>query len=283
MYVKLDEASNSGGGNTDSFSSSGSGGGNSGGGDSNESSIRNFASSPHSVIDTSSIDDTSGGDLSSSTHSSSRGDLSQLGGTQFTSTKATKRPDGTYLLRHNTYARCALVTKIITDQPGLTECQLTEPLYSANGKTVLADAGARITGEQHVEMRPGQTQIFTSWNEIETSNGVTAQLNSLGAGPMGESGTAGYIDNHVWDRFGGAIALSFAKDAMQSVSNATQKSSSSGYTVNNSEQNVEDMASKALENSINIPPTGYLLPGTIMTVIITRDVDFSTVFTRRPE
>ena len=55
------------------------------------------------------------------------------------------------------------------------------------------------------------------------------------------------------------------------------------YTVNNSEQNVEDMASKALENSINIPPTGYLLPGTIMTVIITRDVDFSTVFTRRPE
>ncbi|MDI5545511.1 conjugal transfer protein TrbI, partial [Salmonella enterica subsp. enterica serovar Cerro] len=47
------------------------------------------------------------------------------------------------------------------------------------------------------------------------------------------------------------------------------------------EQNAEDMASKALENSINIPPTGYVLPGTVITVIVAQDIDFSSVYKTR--
>lgn len=46
--------------------------------------------------------------------------------------------------------------------------------------------------------------------------------------------------------------LSFIQDALGSVSNLTKRNSGNGYTVENSEQNAEDMASKALENSINI-------------------------------
>ncbi|WP_322100190.1 TrbI/VirB10 family protein, partial [Pseudomonas aeruginosa] len=54
-----------------------------------------------------------------------------------------------------------------------------------------------------------------------------------------------------------------------------------GYTVNNTESSVENMADRALENSINIPPTAYILPGTVMTVVVARDIDFSTVFENR--
>ncbi|HGS4165026.1 TPA: TrbI/VirB10 family protein, partial [Klebsiella pneumoniae] len=43
----------------------------------------------------------------------------------------------------------------------------------------------------------------------------------------------------------------------------------------------EDMASKALENSINIPPTAYVKPGTVINVIVNQDIDFSSVFTTR--
>lgn len=224
------------------------------------------------------------GDTSGS--SRNRGSLSNLSGTVFKPSKAVLAPDGKYLLRHNTYARCALYTEIITDQPGLVECRLTEPLYSADGSTVIAEAGAALNGEQKVEVRPGQTNIFTSWTELETSSGVAgvpgvrAQLASLGAGQMGASGTKAWIDNHYMQRYGGAIALSAFQDVLSAASNSTQQSGS-GYTVNNSEQNVENMASKALDANININPTGYLLPGTILTVIIARDIDFSSVYENR--
>ncbi|OTH43048.1 conjugal transfer protein [Pseudomonas aeruginosa] len=63
--------------------------------------------------------------------------------------------------------------------------------------------------------------------------------------------------------------------------NRSQKNNSDGYTVNNTESSVENMADRALENSINIPPTAYILPGTVMTVVVARDIDFSTVFENR--
>lgn len=212
---------------------------------------------------------------------SGRARLDQLGGTTFVPSKAVLAPPGKYLVRHNTYTTCVLYTEIVTDYPSLPECRLTEPLYSADGSTVIAEAGDRLTGEQRIEVRPGQTTVFTAWTELETASGVRARLDSLGAGPMGASGTEAYIDKHLTDRFMGAVMLSVFKDGMQILVNRSQKNNSDGYTVNNTESSVENMADRALENSINIPPTGYILPGTVMTVVVARDIDFSTVFENR--
>lgn len=214
--------------------------------------------------------------------SSSRGSLSNLSGPGFASTRATLAPSGKYLLAHGTYARCALYPEIVTEQPGIIDCRLTDPLYSADGSTVIAEAGDKFTGVQQVQMVAGQQNVFTAWTELETSVGVRAQLDSLGAGPMGASGTKAWINNHYMKRYGGAVALSFIQDALKAASNASQPSSGAGgYTINNSEQNVSSMADKALESTINIPPTGYILPGTVITVIIARDIDFSSVFENR--
>ena len=38
------------------------------------------------------------------------------------------------------------------------------------------------------------------------------------------------------------------------------------------------MATEALKNSINIPPTGYVNQGTEIMVFVARDVDFSGVY-----
>ena len=213
---------------------------------------------------------------------SSRGSLSNLSGPGFASTKATLAPSGKYLLAHGTYARCALYPEIITEQPGIIDCRLTDPLYSADGSTVISEAGDKLTGVQQVQMVAGQQNVFTAWTELETAVGTRAQLDSLGAGPMGASGTKAWIDNHYMQRYGGAVMLSFIQDALKAASNSTQPSSGAGgFTVNNSEQNVSNMADKALESSINIPPTGYILPGTVITVIVARDIDFSSVFENR--
>ncbi|WP_024690804.1 TrbI/VirB10 family protein [Pseudomonas tremae] len=220
--------------------------------------------------------------LGGESSSRKRSSLSNLGGTTFTPAKAYLAPNRKYLVSHNTYTRCALYTEIISTHPGMVDCRLTDPLYSADGSTVIAAAGDKLTGEQTVQVGPGETSVFTTWQELETQSGVRAKLDSLGAGPMGASGTEAWINRHYMQRFGGAVMLSFIQDALQAASNTTQKSSGSGgYTVNNSEQNVESMANKALDSTINIPDTAHLLPGTVITVIVARDIDFSPVFENR--
>ncbi|RMW13137.1 TrbI/VirB10 family protein, partial [Pseudomonas coronafaciens] len=224
----------------------------------------------------------SSGGLGGESSTRKRSSLSDLGGTTFAPAKAYLAPNRKYLVSHNTYTRCALYTEIISTHPGLVDCRLTDPLYSADGSTVIAAAGDKLTGEQTVEVGPGETSVFTTWTEIETQSGVRAKIDSLGAGPMGASGTEAWINRHYMQRFGGAVMLSFIQDALQAASNTTQKSSGSGgYTVNNSEQNVESMANKALDSTINIPDTAHLLPGTVITVIVARDIDFSSVFENR--
>lgn len=210
-----------------------------------------------------------------------RSELDSLTATSYPSTKAYRMPNPKYLLKRRTSFQCVLYNGVKTDHPGFITCHLTRPLYSADGSVILAEAGAELLGEQKVEVKAGQSSIFTSWTDLETAPGVRASLNGLGTDAMGRSGTDAFIDNHYGQRFGGAIMLSFIQDALQSAANSTQKSSSNGYTVNNSEKNVEDMASKALENSINIPPTGYVLPGTVINVIVSQDIDFSPVFKTR--
>ncbi|MEQ4203588.1 TrbI/VirB10 family protein, partial [Pseudomonas syringae] len=94
-----------------------------------------------------------------------RSSLSDLGGTTFAPAKAYLAPNRKYLVSHNTYTRCALYNEIISTHPGLVDCRLTDPLYSADGSTVIAAAGDKLTGEQTVEVGPGETSVFTTWTE----------------------------------------------------------------------------------------------------------------------
>lgn len=211
-----------------------------------------------------------------------RGSLSNLRGTSYAQTHAYMSPDRKFLLKRKSNIRCALYTAVKTDHPGFVKCTLIQPLYSSDGSVILAEAGATLDGEQKVEIKPGQSSVFTTWTELETAVGVRANLNALGTGALGESGTSAYVDNHYGQRFGGAVMLSFVQDAFASAANATQKNDST-YSFDNSESNAESMATKALDNSINIAPTGYLLPGTVINIIVAQDVDFASVFKTRPK
>lgn len=211
-----------------------------------------------------------------------RGNIGDLNGSRYAPTGAYLSPNRKFLLKRKSSLRCALYTAVKTDHPGFVKCILTQPLYSSDGSVILAEAGAELDGEQKVQIRPGQSSVFTTWTDLETTAGVRASLNALGTGAMGESGTEAYVDNHYGDRFGGAVMLSFIQDAFASAANATKRNDST-YSFDNSESNAENMATKALENSINIPPTGYVLPGTVINVIVAQDVNFSSVFkTRTP-
>ena len=181
-----------------------------------------------------------------------------------------------FMLIHGTSIPCALYTQIISDYEGFVTCRVTQDVYSANGAVLLIERGSLVSGTQKVAMETGKARIFTNWADVETPQGVSIQLDSLGAGALGASGSEAWVDNHFMQRFGGAILLSFVDDALDS---ASQQSNNDGkISFNNSTDNTEDMASKALDSSINIKPTGYAYIGQRINILVARDIDMSSVY-----
>lgn len=163
----------------------------------------------------------------------------------------------------------------MTTHPGITRCVVNKDIYSANGKTLLIDRGSEIIGEQTTAMVQGQARVFILWTTIETPQGVSIDINSPASDNLGASGAPAQVDTHFWARFGGAIMLSMIDDIMGIASN---RAADRDYTFENTQESSRSMAEEALRNTINIPPTGYVNQGTLLNVMVARDVDFSSVY-----
>lgn len=89
---------------------------------------------------------------------------------------------------------------------------------------------------------------------------------------------AARVKYHFWRRFGGAIMISLIGDLGDGYANRQKSSNNQRITFENSSQTAQDMATEALKNSINIPPTAYINHGTLINIMVARDVDFSGVY-----
>ncbi|HCF7509237.1 TPA: type IV secretion system protein VirB10, partial [Pseudomonas aeruginosa] len=173
---------------------------------------------------------------------------------------------------------CQLETKIVSTVPGMTTCYTTRDIYSTNGRVVLLDRGSKVVGQYQGGMTQGQARIFVLWTRVETPTGVVINLDSPGAGPLGEGGLGGWVDTHFWKRFGGAIMLSMIGDVGDFLSNKASQGDSDRITFDNTSDSSQDMAATALENTINIPPTLYKNQGERLQIFVARDLDFSGVY-----
>ena len=114
------------------------------------------------------------------------------------------------------------------------------------------------------------------WQRIETPKGVSVNVDSPATGQLGEMGVGARVNNHFGKRFGGAIMLSLIQDAISAGTTHLEKDKSkAGQTTI---ENTSSIAEKALENSINIPPTAIIHQGTLINILVNRDVDFSSVY-----
>lgn len=194
------------------------------------------------------------------------------------SVKAQKMGKRDFLLAKGTNILCTLDTQIITTRAGFTRCLITRDVYSANGKVLLLEKGSKIIGEQTSAMLQGQARVGILWNEVTTPKGVTVQLASPAAGQLGAAGVGARVKYHFWRRFGGAIMISLIGDLGDGYANRQKSSNNQRITFENSSQTAQDMATEALKNSINIPPTAYINHGTLINIMVARDVDFSGVY-----
>lgn len=119
------------------------------------------------------------------------------------------------------------------------------------------------------------------WTRAETPKGVTINLDSPATGQLGEMGVNAKVNNHFWKRFGGAIMLSLIQDAIDVGTSRLEESNSDGNnntTINNTSNTASTMAEEALRGTVNIPPTATINQGTVLNIMVARDMDFADVY-----
>ncbi len=193
------------------------------------------------------------------------------------------------VITEGTMIPCTLQTAIDSQLPGLVTCVVPIDIRGATGNVVLLDRGTKIVGQMENGLLQGQNRVFIDWTRAETPDHVIVTLDSPGSDELGRAGLPGAVNNHFWDRFGGALMLTLVQGGLQAGTlaaagngsgNSTSQQAALGF-VYAAQSNGQSVANTALANSINIPPTLTKNQGDTVSLIVAHDLDFSSVYRLR--
>ncbi|WP_322104053.1 type IV secretion system protein VirB10 [Paraburkholderia sp. J41] len=177
---------------------------------------------------------------------------------------------------------CVGDTAFDSTEAGISTCTVTKNVYSDDGHVLLIERGSQINSQYRSNLSPGQKRVFVLSARIKTPDGVTVEIDSPAADALGRMGMDGYVDNHWGQRIGAAMLLGMTQDAIGYL--ATRGGNSNGSVVfENTQQQGNDMATRVLDSTINIPPTLKQNQGAEFTIVVARDLDFGSVYALQPE
>ena len=203
-----------------------------------------------------------------------------------TSAQYINKPDA--LLVRGTYIRCVLETRIITDIPGFTSCLVTEPVYSINGRRLLLPKGSKMLGSYNVQ-DPKFPRVSVIWDRITTPNGIDVSMASPGIDNLGSAGHPGKLNSHWGSKISSALFISLLSDAFKYAGEkngpTTTTVTSGGQVIeqpfqSNTARTVERLANQAVDRYSSRPATVTINQGTVVSVYVAKDVDFSGVLAR---
>lgn len=187
------------------------------------------------------------------------------------------------VVTEGTLIPCILQTAIDTQLAGFVTCVVPVDVRGTSGNVVLMDRGTKIVGQIQAGLVQGQERVFVLWTRAETPKHVVISLNAPGADELGRAGLPGEVDNHWWQRFGGALMLTLvqgslnAGTALAANSGSGSNQAASGF-VYGAQSSGQQVANTALENTINIPPTLRKNQGDTVSVFVAQDLDFGAVY-----
>jgi type IV secretion system protein VirB10 len=163
---------------------------------------------------------------------------------------------------------------------------VTEPVYSFNGKRLLLPKGSKVLGKY--EMEPTSNRVYVIWDRIVTPNGIDVNMASPGVDNLGGSGHPGYYNAHWPSRIGAALLISLLSDAFKyeaAEHGPRQTTISNGVVTqspfeSNTAQTVQNIANQAVQRAANRPATVTINQGTVVSIYVAKDVDFSGVVAR---
>lgn len=173
-----------------------------------------------------------------------------------------------YTIVQGTLINAVLETALDSTRPGQARALVTKDVMSFDGNRVLIPRGSRIFGTYQSEVNPGQKRVLIQWARLLTPDGVSVNLDSPSADPLGRAGLRGKVDNHTLRRIGDALLGSVVE--LGSIVVGQELGSPSVVVLPSATQAAPQQRSQ-------IQPTIKVEQGTRVTVFVAVDLDFSLV------
>jgi type IV secretion system protein VirB10 len=189
-----------------------------------------------------------------------------------------------------------LETAINTELPGNIRAQVTEPVFSYDGKRILMPAGTVLIGTFNPDIMVAQKRVLIAWNRAITPKGQSIAIGSTGTDTLGRSGTAGNVDNRLGPKIGAAVlvtAINAVPSLLGGLLNkaSPQQQNPSPVTVNvggsggsggdaggqlaqGAASAVAEQTSGFLEKYLSLPPIIRVPQGEEIRVFVNRDLVF---------
>ncbi|MFA7588716.1 MAG: TrbI/VirB10 family protein, partial [Novosphingobium sp.] len=132
----------------------------------------------------------------------------RLGGVGGTAATATAMVNPRTTVTQGTLIPAILETAIDTDVPGYVRAIVSSDVRSFDGSLVLVPRSSRLIGQYKSGLTAGQKRAYVIWTRLIRPDGVSVDLASPAIGFGGETGLAGKVNSHFFERFGSAMLLS---------------------------------------------------------------------------
>lgn len=192
---------------------------------------------------------------------------SRVGGVGGSAAVASANFDPRNTVTQGTLIPAVLETAINTDVPGYVRAVVSVDVRSFDGRRVLVPRSSRLIGQYKSGLQAGQKRAYVIWTRLIRPDGVSVNINSPAIGFGGETGLAGRVNTHFFERFGSAILLSVVGGLAAGSGNAGVVIASGGQSA----------AAAAIGQSGQIGPTIRVRQGQPIRVFTARDLDFSKV------
>lgn len=169
-----------------------------------------------------------------------------------------------------------LETALDSTRPGPARALVSRDVRGFDGSRVLIQRGSRLIGEYRADLQPGQNRALVTWTRLVRPDGVTIAIGSPAADPLGRVGIKGKVNTHFLERFGGAILQSALDIGVNLASQAGNGTSAVVVALPGAAQ-----ATTSLTSSSQVQPTLTVRQGTAISVFVARDLDFTSVESKR--
>ncbi|MBH0112253.1 TrbI/VirB10 family protein [Novosphingobium sp. YJ-S2-02] len=190
----------------------------------------------------------------------------RIAGTNSTASAA-RSFDPATTVTQGTLIPAVLETAIDTDVPGYVRAIISTDVRSFDGKKVLIPRSSRLIGQYKSGLTAGQKRAYVIWTRVIRPDGVSVDIGSPAIAFGGETGLAGKVNTHFFERFGSAMLLSVIGGLSSVVGSGASVVVGGGQSA----------ASAAIQSTGQIGPTIRVRQGEPIRVFTAKDLDFGAV------
>ncbi|MCP5402210.1 MAG: TrbI/VirB10 family protein [Novosphingobium sp.] len=191
----------------------------------------------------------------------------RIGGVGGTKATAEASFDPATTVTQGTLIPAVLETAIDTDVPGYVRAVVSTDVRSFDGARVLIPRSSRLIGQYKSGLTAGQKRAYVIWTRLIRPDGVSVNIGSPAIAFGGETGLAGKVNSHFFERFGSAMLLSVVGGLSTITGNAGVVIAGGGQSA----------AAAAVSQNGQIGPTIRVRQGEPIRVFTAKDLDFSQV------